>query len=81
MSEQLNMEHHSHEERKRFDLFQIGKWGAIAIIAYYLLTEHRAHVFQFLPYLLILACPLMHFFMHGSHDGHTHNSQEKKGQR
>lgn len=33
------------------------------------LTEHRAHVFGFLPYLLILACPLMHLF-HGGHGGH-----------
>jgi DUF2933 family protein len=29
-----------------------------------LLTEHTAHVFGVAPYLLILACPVMHTFMH-----------------
>jgi hypothetical protein len=33
-------------------------------------TEHFAHALGYLPYLLILACPLMHMFMHGGHDGH-----------
>ncbi len=61
-------------------LYQIGKWGAIAIIAYYLLTEHREHVFQYLPYVLLLACPLMHFFMHGHHGGHHHQQEERKDQ-
>lgn len=35
--------------------------------AYFLLTEHRAHVIQALPWLLVLACPLMHVFMHRGH--------------
>ena len=42
--------------------------GSIAL--YFLLTEHRTHFFSALPFLLLLACPLMHFFMHGSHSGH-----------
>jgi hypothetical protein len=25
-----------------------------------------------IPFLLILACPLMHIFMHGGHGGHHH---------
>lgn len=45
-------------------------WCFIAIIAFFLLTEHTAHVFGILPYLLILACPLMHIFMHGKYHGH-----------
>jgi hypothetical protein len=40
-----------------------------AIAAFFLLTEHTAHVFGALPYLLLLACPLMHFFMHHGHHG------------
>ena len=36
-----------------------------------LLSEHRAHVLGALPYLFLLACPLMHIFMHGGH-GHRH---------
>lgn len=42
----------------------------LGIAAFFLLTEHRAHFFGFLPYLLILACPLMHLFHHGGHGGH-----------
>lgn len=40
-----------------------------AVAAYYLLTEHLTHVLGALPYLLILACPLMHLFMHRGHGG------------
>lgn len=44
--------------------------GFLAIALFFLLTEHRAHLFGFLPYLLLLACPLMHLFHgHGQH-GH-----------
>lgn len=43
-------------------------FGAVA--AYFLLSEHRAHFLGALPFLLLLACPLMHVFMHGGHGGH-----------
>ncbi len=46
-------------------------FGSIA--AYFLLSEHRAHFFSALPYLLLLACPLMHLFMHHGHGGHGHH--------
>ena len=39
--------------------------GAVAM--YFLLSEHRTHFFGPLPFLLLLACPLMHMFMHGGH--------------
>lgn len=47
------------------------KWAFVVfalIAAYFLLTEHRQHLSGLLfyaPYLLLLACPLMHIFMHG----------------
>jgi uncharacterized membrane protein len=44
--------------------------GFLVIIGFYLLTEHTAHVFGVLPYLLLLSCPLMHLFMHHGHGGH-----------
>ncbi len=44
--------------------------GFLAIAAFFLLTEHAAHVFGAIPYLLLLACPLMHVFMHGGHGSH-----------
>ena len=43
-------------------------FGAVA--AYFLLSEHRAHFLGALPYMLFLACPLMHLFMHHGHGGH-----------
>lgn len=52
----------------RFTWITFGVFAAVA--AFYLLTEHRAHLFGWLPYLLFLACPVMHVFMHRSH-GHT----------
>ena len=42
----------------------------LAIAGFYLVTEHTAHVFGFLPYALILLCPIMHLLMHGGHGGH-----------
>jgi hypothetical protein len=42
----------------------------LAIAAFFLLTEHRAHVWGVAPYLLLLACPLLHFFMHRGHGRH-----------
>ena len=29
----------------------------LAIVGFFLLTEHRAHLFGILPFLLLLACP------------------------
>jgi hypothetical protein len=43
--------------------------GFLAIAAYFLLSEHRAHFLAWLPFLLLLACPLLHFLLHG-HGGH-----------
>jgi hypothetical protein len=46
--------------------------GFGAVVAFFLLTEHRAHLFGFLPWLLILACPVMMMFMHHGHKHHEH---------
>ena len=58
--------------------FWLSSKGLVAILAigslgYFLFMEHREHVFDFLPYLIILLCPLMHIFMHGGH-GHGGNN-------
>ena len=37
---------------------------------YLLWTEHKAHIIEFLPWLILLLCPLMHLFMHRHHGGH-----------
>lgn len=48
-------------------------WLFAAIALFYLLAEHRAHFLGALPYLLLLACPVMHLFMH--HDGHHRHGE------
>lgn len=48
----------------------------LLIGAYFLATEHWAHIsgwIPYWPYLLLLACPLMHLFMHGGHGRHGHD--------
>jgi hypothetical protein len=58
--------------------------GFLAIAAFFLFTEHRAHVFGVVPYLLLLACPLLHFFMHhdhGGHGGHESGGHDTHGPR
>ena len=49
-------------------------WAFVLIAAAYLVYEHRAHVVGVLPFLIILACPLMHLFMHRGHGGHGGHS-------
>lgn len=56
--------------------------GFLAIAGYFLVTEHRAHLIPYLgylPYLLLLACPLMHLFMHRGH-GSSH-SRSRTGEQ
>ena len=69
----MNHDHSSHDsEPKGFwsSRYAIGWLVLGAVAGYFLLTEHRAHFFGALPYLLLLACPLMHIFMHSGHGGH-----------
>jgi hypothetical protein len=42
----------------------------LAIGLFYLYAEHRAHLLGALPYVLLLACPLLHMFMHRGHGKH-----------
>jgi hypothetical protein len=50
----------------------------LLISAVYLITEHTAHVLNALPYVLLLACPLLHLFMHGGHGDHTGDSPKSQ---
>lgn len=43
--------------------------GGLALAAL-LLVQHWVHVSPFLPALVLLACPLMHVFMHRGHGHH-----------
>ncbi len=55
--------------RYSFGLIVLG-----AAAAYFLLTEHRAHLFAALPFLLLFGCLGMHTFMHHGHGGHGGSS-------
>ncbi|MGC4411089.1 DUF2933 domain-containing protein (plasmid) [Rhizobium rosettiformans] len=57
---------------RRISATNIVLWGFLAIGAFYLIAEHRANLLGWLPWLIILACPLLHIFMHGRHGGHDH---------
>jgi Flp pilus assembly protein TadB len=46
-------------------------FGAV-LVAFFLIAEHRAHTLGVMPYLLLLACPILHLFWHGRHGSHTH---------
>ena len=79
----MNHDHSQHDaEPKPFwrSRYAIGYlvFGGIAL--YYLLTEHRTHFIGALPYLILLACPLMHLFMHHGHGhhhgGHAHGDRD-----
>jgi hypothetical protein len=52
----------------------------VVLAAVLLIAEHRLHVLGYLPWLILLACPLMHVFMHGGH-GHKgkHTPTEDQG--
>lgn len=56
----------------------------LAIFAVFALVllwgEHREHLLGALPWLVLLACPLMHLFMHRGH-GRSHVHSESSGKR
>ena len=58
------------------DRFRVPLWLGFCVLAaiagFFLWEEHRAHILGALPYILLLLCPLMHYFMHR---GHGHGSR------
>ena len=59
--------------------FSVGRRGVvllfIGLAALYLLIAHRAHLTalaQWLPFFVLLACPLMHVFGHHGHRSRSH---------
>ena len=56
----------------------IALFVTLAVGSFYLVTEHTAHLLGVLPYLFVLACPLMHLFMHHGHHG-SHGSSSPQG--
>lgn len=75
------MDDHSHHENGGG---KAGRWvfgGFVLVAGFFLFTEHRAHLFGILPYLLLLACPLMHLFHgHGGHGQGDHSEDQRDRQ-
>lgn len=81
---------HLHADAHRMDVAgrrrrgQLALFGFLAVAAFLLFTEHRAHAAGVLLYGALLLCPLLHLFMHRGHGGgHRHGSgavQEGPGQ-
>ena len=46
----------------------------VAVVGAYLLWNHTGHVWLAAPYVLLLACPLMHLFGHRHDHGHDQHS-------
>ena len=70
--------HPNHGSKLNWVLF-----GFLVVAGYFLVMEHKAHlegVLTYLPYLLLLACPLMHLFMHHDHGGHGERPSRKDNQ-
>jgi hypothetical protein len=52
--------------------------SAVVIAGFFILREHWSHALGLAPYLLLLACPLMHLFGHGHHHGgHQHRHESR----
>ncbi len=80
-------DHSVHEGPPRFGMSTKSRAGLVLIgflimAGALLFTEHRAHELGVLVWLPLLACPLMHMFMHhGGHGHHGNRDQENAGRR
>lgn len=52
--------------------------AALGFLGLYLLVYHLNHVLLVIPYVFLLACPLMHL-MHRGHHGHHHDPRPERG--
>jgi hypothetical protein len=57
--------------------FWIAAIAFLSIAAFLLLSEHRARALGWLPFALLLACPLLHHLMHRGHHGHGRHVKEE----
>jgi hypothetical protein len=61
----------THQDFPGHSRYWIGVCALLIAAAFFLWTEHRAHLLGVLPYLIFLLCPAIHFFMHrGAHGGY-----------
>lgn len=71
-----NYHHHVNPGNQWRRRSKIALYVFLGIVAFFLITEHLAHLIPVLPWLFLLLCPLMHLFMHGGHGGHGGNNDQ-----
>ena len=86
----MEHKHESHNDAGSMSKANIALIVFLSIAAFFLVTEHRAHLSGWFSsygiWLLLLACPLLHLFMHGGHyhgghgpsDASNESAREKK---
>lgn len=68
---------------KNRDAHPTANWvllGFLGVAGFFLYLEHQAHLegaLAYLPYLLLIACPLMHLFMHHGHHAKRQPGKDK----
>ncbi len=67
--------HHPSEKGSNGESWLLSRTGiativAVSVLGFLIYQGHGAHLLGYLPFALILLCPLMHIFMHGGHGGH-----------
>ena len=70
----------AHPDSRPYTVWIVAAVMLVVIVGFYALREHWGHALGLAPYLLLLACPLMHVFMHGGH-GHGHTAGDKEKPR
>ena len=78
----MSVQDHSHHQGQAQEGMSTKSKAIIVLIGFLLIagallfTEHRAHVLGLFIWLPLLACPLMHLFMHGGHGHHGGSDQQ-----
>ena len=75
------MDQQHEDEDKVIQKSKYVKIGFFIFIAYFLWMEHRVHVIEYLPFIILAACPLMHIFMHRGHGHHNSSFKDKKNEK
>jgi len=74
------MKNHSSSPKGQRGSVSTWVFAGFALVAlFFLLAEHRAHLYGWLPYILLAACPLMHLFHgHGRHGNHSASDEPRR---
>lgn len=73
----MPVEHESHYQPEKRTAWWKTRSGIVCLLflaaaGYFAFMEHRAHLVPYLPWAILLLCPLIHLFHHG---GHSHGNR------